>query len=161
MKKETKRAIVVVIGVLISLAVVGIGLAAILFILATEFTKADQPRADEVWQEIRGRFPGAQPILEVRDHETAALTREPPANPALRRLESLHIAAWDSDDTSLFRMTLPFWLLRLKSGAITIGEAVHAAQHLDITVEQLEQFGPSLVLDHEAANGDRVLVWTE
>jgi len=160
MKKETKRAIVVVIGLLISLSVVGIGLAAMFFIRATEFTKADRPRAEEVWQEIRGRFPGAEPLLEMHDHETAVLTREPPANPALRRLESLHIAAWDSEDAGLFRMTLPFWLLRLKSGAITLGEDIHALR-LDLTVEQLERFGPALLVDHEAPNGDRVLVWTE
>ena len=96
----------------------------------------------------------------MHDHETAVLTREPPANPALRRLESLHIAAWDSEDAGLFRMTLPFWLLRLKSGAITLGEDIHALR-LDLTVEQLERFGPALLVDHEAPNGDRVLVWTE
>ena len=160
MKKRTTRTLIVA-GVLISLVIVAVGLSVILFVRATEFTTADQPRADEVWQGIRGRFPGAKPLLEMRDHETAVLTQEPPTNPALRRLESLHIAAWDSDDASLFQMTLPFWLLRLKSGSVTIGEAVHAAQHFDITVEQLERFGPSLVLDHEAPNGDRVLVWTE
>jgi len=160
MKKETKRTIVVVIGVLVFLAVIGIGLAAIFFIRATEITKADRPQADEVWREIRGRFPGARPLLEVRNHESAVLTREPPPSPAGRRLESLHIAAWDSDDAGLFRMTVPFWLLRFKSGAITIGEDIYA-QRLDITVEQLERFGPALLVDHEAANGDRVLVWTE
>jgi len=160
MKKETKRAVVVVIGVLICLAVVGIGLTVMFFVRSTEITEADRPRADEVWQEIRGRFPGARPVLEVRDHETAALTREPPATPVPRRLESLHIAAWDSRKASLFRMTLPFWLLRVKSGAITIGEDI-AARRLDITVEQLEQFGPALLVDHEAPGGDRVLVWTE
>src|SRR2546422_10949711 len=123
MKKETKRTIVVVIGVLICLAVVGIGLTVMFFVRATDITQADRPRADEVWQEIRSRFPDARPVLEVRDHQTAALTRDPPADAVQRRLESLHIAAWDSRKTSLFRMTLPFWLLRLKAGAITVGES--------------------------------------
>lgn len=160
MTRETKRAIVIAIGALIFVAVVAVGLAAMFFIRATELTTADQPRADEVWRDIRGRFPDARPILEVREHQTATLTREPPPHPAARPLESIHIAAWDSGNARLFRMTLPFWVLRLKSGAITIGEGAYA-QHLDLTVEQLERYGPSLLVDHQAPDGNRVLVWTE
>jgi hypothetical protein len=151
---------VIVVGVLIALAVVGVGLAVVLFMGTTEFSTADRSRADEVWREIRGRFGDTPPLLDVRDHERAVLSREPPASPAPRPLESLHIAAWDPEDASLFRMTLPFWLLRLKSGTFTIGEGTHA-RRLDVTVEDLERFGPALVVDHEDSRGDRVLVWTD
>jgi hypothetical protein len=160
MKKRTTRTILIIVGVLIALAVVGVGLAVVLFMGTTEFSTADRSRADEVWREIRGRFRDAQPLLEVRDHETAVLSREPPTNPAHPPLESLNIVAWDAEDASLFRMSLPFWMLRLKSGTFTIGEGIHA-RRLDVTVEDLERFGPALVVDHEDSGGDRVLVWTE
>jgi hypothetical protein len=146
--------------VLIGVAIVCVGLVVILFVRATEFATADEAQADAVWQEIRGRFANARPVLEMRAGETAVLSRDVPASPAERPLQSLHIAAWDRDDRGLFRMTVPFWLLRFKSGAITIGEAAYA-HRLDITPEQLERFGPALLVDHEAPGGDRVLVWTE
>jgi hypothetical protein len=33
--------------------------------------------------------------------------------------------------------------------------------HVDVTVEQVERYGPTVLVDHEGAGGDRLLVWTE
>ncbi|MGH9349746.1 MAG: hypothetical protein ACRD26_21045 [Vicinamibacterales bacterium] len=161
MKKETARTLMVVVGVLILLAVLGLGSAVWLFTQSIEVTTADDASATERFDEIRERFDGITPLLEIRDRE-AILTRRPPEQGTGTRLTSLRIVHWDADDDTFARIDLPFWLLRLKSGPIEIASnSVRMRQRdLRLTVEELEQYGPTLVLDHEE-RGDRVLIWTE
>jgi hypothetical protein len=162
MKRDTVRTIVLVIGVLILLAIVGLGSAVWLFMRSFDIGKADAASATQQFDRIRSRFAGIAPVLEIRD-EDAIVARRPPAHHTGRRLTTLHVVAWDPDDEDFARVDLPFWLLRLKSGPIEI-----AANHtrirsgeLGITVEELERYGPTLVLDHRGEDGERILVWTE
>jgi hypothetical protein len=34
-------------------------------------------------------------------------------------------------------------------------------EDLRLTVEDLERYGPTLIVDHKAPDGDRVLVWSK
>jgi hypothetical protein len=34
-------------------------------------------------------------------------------------------------------------------------------EDLKLTVEDLERFGPTLIVDHSSASGDHVLVWSQ
>ena len=61
------------------------------------------------------------------------------------------------------KLTVPFWLLRMKVNGATIdfsGNRMYL-EDLKLTVADLERFGPSLVLDQTNAGGDRVLVWSQ
>ena len=69
---------------------------------------------------------------------------------------------WDPDDDRMSHVTLPFWLLRLKAGPLDISSKVMIDHHhIDMTVEQIERYGPALLVDHEGRGGDRLLLWTE
>jgi hypothetical protein len=162
MKRETVRTIAIVVGVLILLAIVGLGSAVWLFMRSFDLGKADAATASQQFEQIRSRFAGVTPVLDIRDHDPV-LARRAPAQGTGTRLSTLRIIAWDPDDDTFSRIDLPFWLLRLKSGPIEI-----AARHgriseteLGITVEDLERYGPTLILDHQGEDGERVLVWTE
>ena len=70
--------------------------------------------------------------------------------------------AWDPDDRNMVRVTLPFWILRLKSGPLDLSQKVMVNhRHGDVTVEQIERYGSTLLVDHQGRGGDRLLVWTE
>ena len=163
MKKDTARALMIVLGVVVLLAILGLGSAVWLFTTAIDVGQADAPGAAREFDRVRERFVGVQPVIAVRDGDPVLLRRPPDAAPPVR-LSSLRILAWDPDDEDLARIDLPFWFLRLKSGPIDIG-ANHApfgdGESLGLTVEELERFGPTLVLDHEGESGARVIVWTE
>jgi len=164
MKKETVRAVMIIVGVLILVAIVALGSAAWLFMRSFEAGKADKATAAQEFEKIRTRFAGVTPVLEVRDEEPV-VTRRPDAQIADRRLTTMHIIAWDADDADLLRIDVPFWLLRLKSGPIEItsNRGRFSNRDLGITVEELERYGPTLVLDHEVQHrgGGHVLIWTE
>jgi hypothetical protein len=44
---------------------------------------------------------------------------------------------------------------------VAANQDVVNAGDLGLTVEELERFGPTLVMDHAGRDGDRLLIWTE
>jgi hypothetical protein len=161
MKKETFRTILIVIGVLVLLAIVGLGSAVWLFMRSFQFDRADQTTATQHFDTIRGRFPGVTPVLELRGDDPV-LVRRPDGQSNGTRLTAMHIIAWDAEDDEFVRIHLPFWLLRLKSGPIEVASnpGWMGDNDLGLTVEELERYGPTLVLD-ETRRGGRVMIWTE
>ena len=78
------------------------------------------------------------------------------------RPQVLNILAFDADDEKIVRMEGPFWLLRLKSG----GNFTMNGNHVDmaklhLTVDDLDRYGPTLIVDHKDSKGAHVLVWTQ
>ena len=76
----------------------------------------------------------------------------------------MNIIAFDARDERVVRMDIPFWLLRLKMHGTLIN--AHGSGNIDLaklklTVEDLERFGPTLIVDHRDADGSRVLVWSQ
>ena len=61
------------------------------------------------------------------------------------------------------RVNIPFWLLRMKMRGATIdfnGNRMDL-EDMKLTVEDLERFGPTLIVDHRSTSGERVLVWSQ
>jgi hypothetical protein len=162
MKKETIRTLTIVVGLVILLAVLGLGSAVWLFTQSVDVGKADEAVAAEEFNRVRAQFAGTGPVLEIRNGDPV-LARKPPDHPSGVRLATLHVLHWDPDDDSFARIDLPFWLIRLKSGPIEIVSDNSAISDgdLGITVEELERFGPTLVADHQGRKGERLLIWTE
>lgn len=116
------------------------------------------------FESIRTRFTGQKPLIELdeRGHFLRSnADREAPVEAA--RPHTLYVLAFDPDDGDLVRVSIPFWLLRLKTGnaVINLDSGDMNLEDLKLTVEHLERLGPSLVLDQRNRGGDRVLVWTE
>jgi hypothetical protein len=119
-------------------------------------------RASDELQAVRERFAGQLPLIVIDEHERAAVvprTRRSDASPT-----AIHVVAFDPSDNHLKRVTLPFWLLRLsgRGGEIKIGDDVlEHVRGARLTVKDVEDAGPGLLLDHTGRDGRRVLVWTE
>jgi hypothetical protein len=70
--------------------------------------------------------------------------------------------AFDPDDARVVRVEIPFWLLRLKlRGGIDFNGRRMELDDLKLTVEDLERYGPALVVDHQGSSGERVVVWSQ
>jgi len=61
------------------------------------------------------------------------------------------------------RVEIPFWILRLKTRGtlVDVGSGNIDLQKLRLTVDDLERFGPTLIVDHQDMNGSRVLLWSQ
>jgi hypothetical protein len=114
------------------------------------------------FQSIRARFPNQKPLIELDEHGgfVHANTDRPAGT---RRPETLNFMAYDPRDDRVVRMDLPFWLLRLKmrGNRIDLGNSDVDFAKLRLTVEDLEHFGPTLILDQKHLDGSRVLIWSQ
>ncbi len=153
---------IAVVCILMLIAMAGAGLY--YFSQNIKASKVSGETARIEFDSIRTRFTGQRPLIELdeRGHFLRSNTdRQPPLDP--KRPEKLYVLAFDPDDGSLVRLSIPFWLLRLKMGGTTIdfGGNRMELEDLKLTVEDLERFGPTLVLDQTNHGGDRVLVWSQ
>ena len=115
------------------------------------------------FQSVRDRFAAQKPLIELDDRGNFVHANVDRPN-GTQRPESLNVMAFDAHDEHVVRMDIPFWLLRLKMRGtrIDVGRSGNVdLAKLRLTVEDLERFGPTLILDHRDADGSRVLVWSQ
>src|SRR3954468_17249370 len=153
---------VVVIGVLCVVAVAGIGLY--FFSQHGEPRTASPANAARDFEQVKARFAGQKPLVELDEHgrylrSNTDRTAPPNAKPP----ESINVMAFDPDDGRIVRLSIPFWLVRMKMhGATSDINGKHMdLEDLRLTAEDLERFGPTLIVDHKNASGERVLVWSQ
>lgn len=149
-------------GILLVIAMAGAGIY--YFTQNIEATTVSAATAAAEFDTIRRQFSGQKALIELDERGNIVRSNtDRPAPPNARRPEKLYVLAFDPDDGGLVRVSIPFWLLRMKSNSATIdlgGERVDL-EDLKLTVGDLERFGPSLVLDQRNDGGDRVLVWAQ
>ena len=158
MNRKQSTILMVVLGVVICVVVVGVGSAAWLYLSAVESIDADEESALRSFAAVRTRFNGSPPIVEVRDHQPVLL-RSAPVGPA-RQLQNAQILSWDAEEESLTKITLPFWLLRLTQSPIDLTHG-EGDSPITLSVEDVERFGPALLVDYTDEDGKRVIAWTE
>ena len=114
------------------------------------------------FQYVRARFASQPPLIELDDRGNFVhANTDRPAGTVSP--QTLNIMVFDPKDEKIVRMNLPFWLLRLKMrhSRFAVGGSDVDLAKLRLTVEDLERYGPTLILDHKDGDGARVLVWTQ
>lgn len=153
---------IVAVGVLGLVALAGVG-----FYFASQHidTRTISPAgAAKEFETVRARFIGQPPLIELDDRGRfvrAHTDRKVPDQ--VKAPEHLNVLAYDADEGRLVRLTIPFWLLRLKAGGASIdfnGREMDL-KDLRLTVEELERFGPTLIAEHKASDGAHVIVWSQ
>lgn len=153
---------IVVVGILFVIAMAGAGIY--FFSQNIDARTVSSATAASEFDAVRKQFSGTTPLIELDEqgHFLRANTDRPaPSN--VRAPEKLYVLAFDPDDGGLVRVTIPFWLLRMKTNnaRINFGRNHMDLEDLKLSVEDLERFGPSLILDQKNEGGDRVLVWSQ
>jgi hypothetical protein len=153
---------VVVIGILGVIAMAGVGLY--FFSQHVETRSASPVKAAQAFEQVKIRFGGQKPLIELDSHGRylrSNTDRTPPAN--AKSPDSINVLAFDPDKGRIVRLSIPFWLVRMKMQGATIdlnGRHFNL-EDLRLTADDLERFGPTLILDHQNPSGERVLVWSQ
>ena len=153
---------IVVIGVLGVVAMAGIGLY--FFSQHVETRTVSAASAARDFEQVKLRFAGEKPLIELDEHGRylrSNTDRTPPPN--AKPPESINVMAFDPNDGRIVRLTIPFWLVRMKMRGTTIDlNGKHMdLEDLRLTADDLERFGPTLIVDHKSGSGERVLVWSQ
>ncbi len=152
---------VVVIGILGIIALAGAG---IYFFSQHIDTRTESPAgAAREFAQISGRFTGQKPLIELDERGRYLRSHtDRQATPGAETPDTLHVMAFDPDDARIVRVEIPFWLLRLKlRGGIDFNGNRMELEDLKLTVEDLERYGPALVVDHQGPSGERVVAWSQ
>jgi hypothetical protein len=153
---------IVAIGLLGIVAMAGAGLY--FFSQHIDTRTASPANAAHEFDQVRHRFADQKPLIELDEHGRylrSHTDRKPP--PRVASPESINVLAFDPDDGRIVRVSIPFWLVRMKMSGATIdlnGNHMNL-EDLRLTVEDLERFGPTLIVDHRNVSGERVLVWSQ
>lgn len=151
---------VVVLGILCVIAMAAAGLWFVKSHVDIRPTTTATAIAD--FQTVRARFATQKPLIELDDRgQFLHANTDRPAGTT--QPQTLNIMAFDSKDERVVRMDLPFWLLRLKmrGSRFDVGGNNIDLAKLRISVEDLERYGPTLILDHKDGDGSRVLIWSQ
>jgi hypothetical protein len=167
MAVKVKTWIWVVVGVIVVgiLGIVAMAAASLYYVSRHVNTREVSPAmASREFDEARARFSSQKPLIELDDR--GELVRTNPDRPAQQHPkppEQINVLVFDPKDGRIVRVTIPFWLLRLKVGGTTIdlNGGRMDLEDLKLSVEDLERFGPTLIVDHTARDGERVLIWSQ
>ena len=165
MAGKVKTWVWVVVGIVVLgiLGVIAMAAAGLYFVKShVDIRPTTTAAASADFQTIRARFANQKPLIELDDHGNFLHANvDRPSSPTPP--QSLNIMAFDPKDERVVRMDLPFWLLRLKMRGtrIDVGSGNIDLAKLRLTVEDLERFGPTLILDQKDSDGARVLVWSQ
>jgi hypothetical protein len=151
------------VAVFVTVVVIALAVAGTLFVRNNvQVTEgASREGAHAAFDAAVRPFADARPLLVLGDDKRPALapaagTRRNPGS-----VSDLRILAWDADKGSLATVTVPLWLLAMKPGPIVFGDYVSDAwktDSLQLDVKDLERYGPGVVLDLTAPDGQRVLI---
>jgi hypothetical protein len=153
---------IAVVGILAIVAIAGAGLY--FFSKHIETHSASPAAAARDFEAVRKRFESQKPLIELDEHgrylksNTDRKVPERVSSP-----EALNVLAFDPDDGRVVKVSIPFWLLRMRMRDTRIdfnGNRMDL-EDLKLTVEDLERFGATLIVDHKSQSGERVLVWSQ
>ena len=155
--------------VLIGIAIVAVflGIGAIIAVTAyfsdkVVVSSSTPSEADEEFERVRQRFKGQAPLVEMRQGVALRSNPRPPVAGA-PQLTTLHILAWDAEDEKLASVTVPWWVIRLKSGPIRFSTYTAGLddETVKLTPEDIERSGPGLILEAIGHRNERVLLWAD
>ena len=153
---------VIAVGILCVIALAGAGIWFVRTHINIQPTTATAATTD--FQSVRERFSSQKPLIELDDRGNFVhANTERPNGP--RPPDTLNVMVFDARDERVVRMDIPFWLLRLKAHGDphirVAGNANIDLAKMRLTVEDLERFGPTLIVDHKDVDGSRVIVWSQ
>jgi hypothetical protein len=164
---KVKTWIWVVLGVVITCVVTAVAVAGSAFYFLSkqlETHTATVATANREFESAKARFSGQKPLVELdRDGAVTRANTTKTASGDLRVPEQVIVMAFDPDEERIVRVTLPFWLLRLKSrhASINFNGKKMDLEDLKLTIADLERYGPTLIIDQVSPDGTRVLVWSQ
>lgn len=167
MAGKVKTWVWVVIGaaVLCILGLVAIAAVGFYFVSQHIETKpATAAAAASEFEAVKASFAGQKPLIELdRDGRFLRSHTDRPAPAHAAVPNDLHLLAFDPSDGRIVRFSIPFWLLRRRprNATIDLNGSRMDLEDLRLTVEDLERYGPAVIVDHSAPDGERILVWSK
>ncbi len=112
---------------------------------------------------VLAKYPGQKPLIQLVDDRPQLVADRASQSPSTQSLTTLHVLAFDSSSEEMVRFSLPFWLLRMKSGPIRLSAYQQGwdDRGVSFNVTDIEKAGPGIIIDAKERREGRVLIWAE
>jgi hypothetical protein len=167
---STKRTwLWIIFGAVICIAVAFVALVGGTVYMVSRHIKTElvgKNTAEQQFLQQRERFAGQQPLVELRGDggDQRPIIHRPPERARKGDLQFIRVLVYDSHDGRLIHVDVPFWLLRLMPpGRVgSFGTNFNfQSNRVRLTVDDLERYGPGLIVDGTDSRNAQVLIWTE
>lgn len=150
--------IVVVVGAALFLALAGTG--AYYFLRHLETRTASEKQVQPDFDAVRTRFGARQALIEIIDPAKGDVRINRSTHPEGRRASTLHVLTWEGDESRQLRTDVPLWLMRFSSVNV-LSQVGIAPSRYRLTVQDIERYGPGIVVDFRREGEHQVLIWVE
>ena len=156
--------------VLIGIGIVAVflGIGAIIAVTAwvsqnlnSRTSTAEEARVE--FEKIHQRFAGKPPLLEYKDGRPQYVAERTKAPPSQQQLQTLSVLVWNPREDELTSVNIPWWIVRMKSGPIEFSSYASGFddEGINIRPDDIEKYGPGIILEIPAPRGARVLLWAQ
>jgi hypothetical protein len=142
--------------------VIGMGIFAVLVFRAVTFEQADSSQAARRFAAVRSTLPDGPSLLTL-DAAGKVVRREAPQSTTPLAIRRLCALVYYAERQRLVSAETPFWFFRIKGPAAkyALRDTGLDLERLGVTPDELQRYGPVVLLDQKQANGDLILVWTD
>ena len=121
-------------------------------------TRSTASVAAAQFDELRRRFLERPPLIQIDDPLHARVhVNHPPRSAPLAPLDGFEILVWQADQQKLVHTRAPLWMMRF-SALNVMSELGIAPGSVQVTVDDVQRYGPGVVVDFTSPKGDRALV---
>ena len=148
-------------GVLLGLIAIGAlaGTGAYFVFRNLETHPAGETEALREIDALKARFAGRQPLVEIGNPKTGDVRINRAVHPEGRRATTLHVVTWEGEDGRVLQSEVPVWLMRFSTLNIASRLGL-APEKFRLTVSDVEEYGPGIVVDYRRPGEKHVLIWT-
>jgi hypothetical protein len=156
-KTRVRVLLLVVAAAVVALAAL-IGRGAYIVLHNLTITPSTAITAAAQFSDLRRHFPERAPLIQIDDPLRARVhVNHPPRSAPLTHLDGFEILVWQADEQKLVRTRAPLWMMRMSTLSL-LSQVGLAPSSLQLTVDDVERYGPGVILDFTSPKGDRALV---
>ena len=146
---------------LVAVAFAALAGTGVYFVLRSMDQKTgSEPEAVQAIDAVKARFGSRPPLVEIADPRTADIRINRAGDASSVRVDTVHIINWKRDTGELTRFEVPLWLMRFSSVNVLSQMGIAPAK-FRLTVNDIERYGPGIVVDYGSPKASRVLVWVD
>ena len=109
---------------------------------------------------VKARFGTRPPLVEIADPLRADIRIHRPVDASHVHVDTIHMINWKRETGELVRFEVPLWLMRFSSVNV-LSQLGVTPERFRLTVNDIERYGPGIVVDYGSSKTFRVLVWVD
>ena len=146
---------------LVAVAVLALASTGAYFVFSTlEQRQVAEGESVKVFEAVKTRFGGRPPLVEIVDLQAANIRINRPDQSSASPVDTLHVVNWKRETGELMTTDVPLWLMRFSSVNI-LSQLGVAPEQFRLTVDDIERYGPGVVVEFTQPGGARLLIWVD